>query len=200
MIPQQVRFASGHVVHLIQSEMVQPQAYLLNLAAGQTLYVHAPQLQLVVQDPAGRAVSGRAVSDATAYTLPTGGDYTLTAQGTGRQLILHVPPLGQSLAGDIPLEQVRFASGSTGTILEVDLTPDDPQGYLLGIRAGQRLQITVRSGDVTLDVWDPAGERLTPYGTWSGAAATYLIPRSGDYTLTVQGSGTAQIGVEIPPR
>ena len=177
--------------------------YTLGMGAGQKLYVNWPgNLSAWLVNSAGQAIPGVADAGAVRYDIPATANYTLILQGSGTvNVLLAIPPLG---APDTPAptstERVRFPAGGTSATLEPTLTRGSPMGYVMGIGAGQRLWVTAPLGDMGFWVLDPSGKTLSPIVPQTARSAEYAIPRTGDYTLVLNGEGPVQVVVDIPPR
>ncbi len=105
------------------------------------------------------------------------------------------PPGAQ--AASAYAQRINFPPGSTSYVLSTTLTPGVTQRYVLGIGAGQTLYVT-KYGSATLQVWDMYGNTLAgptaEQGPWG-----VRIPRTGDYTVALNGSGSVTVVYSIPP-
>ena len=97
---------------------------------------------------------------------------------------------------DMRTEEVRFAPGTTGTVIEDRVTGRETVAYTVGAEAGQRLQISLISdntatyfnvyapgygpGDMALAVGDMTGPNMPDINQFDGVLTT-----SGEYTITV---------------
>lgn len=200
---ERVRFPVGATVYELSVNLSGgAQGYTLGIGAGQRLFITGlGSVKAWLISPAGQPLPGVADGGAIRFDIPATANYTLLLQGSGGlELLLAIPPL--TAAETIPpatTERVRFAVGATSATLEATLTRGAPIGYLLGIGAGQRLWVTATLGDVGFWVLDPDGKTLSPLSRTT-RSGEYAIPRTGDYTLVLDGDGSVQVVVEIPPR
>jgi len=200
-----VRFLAGATVHELPVSFSGSAArgYTLGMGAGQKLYVNWPgNLSAWLVNSAGQALPGVADAGAVRFDIPTTANYTLVLQGSGTvNVLLAIPPLGQpETPAPASTERVRFPAGGTSATLEPTLTRGAPIGYVMGVGAGQRLWVTAPVGDMGFWVLDPGGKTLSPIVPQTARSAEYAIPRTGDYTLVVNGEGPVQVVVDIPPR
>ncbi|MBX2999747.1 MAG: hypothetical protein KF893_14605 [Caldilineaceae bacterium] len=200
---QPIRFAPGATADLIRADLgVDPElAYWLEVAGGQTVYITAQggvDAQMV--DSSGRALSAVQNLGAFRFEIPSTEVYTLVLSGNRpTDVLVYIPPLRNPAGTPQPAgtERVRFAAGTTSARLERTVQERLPQGYLLGISAGQRLFVDL-TGNADFILLDSQARLLTPIGVDAMGRAEYVIPYNGDYTVVVQGSGEIELGVEIP--
>ena len=198
-----VRFPVGATVYELPVNLsAGARGYTLGIGAGQKLYVTGPgSVRVWLVNPAGQPIAGVVDAGATRFDIPATANYTLVLQGSGAaDWLLAIPPL--SLPETIPpvsSERVRFAVGATSATLQPTLTRGAPIGYVLGIGAGQQLWVTAPLGDLSFWVLDAEGKTLSPISRTT-RVGEYAIPRTGDYTLVLDGNGPVQVVVEIPPR
>jgi len=203
-----VRFLPGATVHELPVNLSGGVArgYQLGIGGGQKLFVTRPRdVSVWLLTPGNRSISGVADAGAVRFDIPTTANYTLIFQGVQGgggtvEILLAIPPLAlPETPAPATSEEVRFAAGATSATLETTLRRGAPAGYRLGIGAGQRLWVTATLGDVDFWVLDPDGKTLSPINRTT-RVGEYAIPRTGDYTLVLDGEGAAQVIVEIPPR
>jgi hypothetical protein len=103
---------------------------------------------------------------------------------------------GGAQAAPAAAQRIHFPAGSTSYVLSTTLAPGVPQSYVLGIRAGQTLYIT-NFGGASVRVYGPYGNWLAGPTTAQGPWGVY-IPQSGDYWVTLGGSGAVTIIFAIP--
>lgn len=200
---QPIRFAPGATADLIRADLgADPElAYWLEVAGGQTVYITAPGgVDARMVDSSGRSLSAVQNLGATRFEIPSTDVYTLIFRGNRpTDVLVYIPPL-RNPAGTpqaAGTERVRFAAGTTSATLERTVQEQLPQGYVLGISAGQRLFVSLE-GNADFTLLDPQGRLLTPIGADTMGRVEYVIPFNGDYTLVVQGSGEIELAVEIP--
>ncbi len=198
-----VRFPVGATVYELPVNLsAGTRGYTLGIGAGQKLYVTGPDNARVwLINPTGEPIAGAADAGAIRFDIPATANYTLVLQGSGAaDWLLTIPPLSlPETAPPASTERVRFAAGTTAATLQPTLDRGAPIGYILGIGAGQRLWVTATLGDVGFWLLDPEGKTLSPLSRTS-RVGEYAIPRTGDYTLVLDGDGAVQVVVEIPPR
>lgn len=199
-----VEFLPNATVHELRVNLADGLArgYRLSIAGGQKLYVTAPStFALLLRDPLGQLVTGRSDAGASRFDIPSTGTYVLIVQGSGSaDILLAIPPLSDpETASPTSSERVRFAAGATSATLEASLSRGALAGYILGIGAGQRLWVTATLGDVGFWLLDPEGKTLSPLSRTT-RVGEFAIPRTGDYTLVLDGDGAVQVVVEIPPQ
>jgi len=94
-------------------------------------------------------------------------------------------------------ERITFASGSSNYTFSTSLTRGVPKMYVLTILAQQQL-IVDADGDVTIVVLDSQNRTVIPVsarpGHWVG-----VIPQKGDFTILLNGEGTFNLTINIPP-
>lgn len=201
---ESVRFQPGATIHLLHADLSggQAQGYELGIGAGQKLFVNGPaDVKQWLVTAAGQSLPGVAEAGATRYDIPTTANYTLIVQGSApAELLLAIPPLtGPETTPPTRTEEVRFPVGGTSATLEATLRRGAPVGYRLGIAAGQRLWVTATTGDAGFWLLDPDGKSLSPLNRTT-RVGEFAIPRTGNYTLVLDGEGPVQVVVEIPPR
>jgi hypothetical protein len=98
-------------------------------------------------------------------------------------------------------ERITFASGGTGRKIVTTLYAGCTRSYVLRIMAGQHLAISIggypNPGLESLTVKNPAGIALTA----DAAAGTrwYTCATTGDYTITIRGTGPVEFDISVPP-
>ncbi len=199
-----IRFAASATVHELSVVLSASSArgYELGIGAGQKLYVTGlGSIKSWLTNPAGQPIVGTSDAGALRFDIPATANYTLVLQGSGSaDILLAIPPLADpETAAPASTERVRFAAGATSATLEATLTRGTPAGYSLGIGAGQRLWVTATVGDVGFWLLDPDGKTLSPLSRTT-RVGEFAIPRTGDYTLVLDGDGAVQVMVEIPPQ
>jgi hypothetical protein len=201
---ENVRFAAGATVHELPVNFTDGavRGYRLGIGVGQTLYVSGPEnMQTWLLYPTGHPLPGVTNAGATRFVIPATANYTLILQGKdSANILLAIPPLGPpETVSPTSTERLRFATGATSATLEATLSRGAPVGYILGIGAGQRLWVTATLGDTGFWLLDPEGKTLSPLNRTT-RVGEFGIPRTGDYTLVLDGDGPVQVVVEIPPR
>lgn len=199
-----VRFPAGATVHELAADLSGgvTRGYRLGIGGGQRLFVTGPSaVEMWLLSSGGQRIPGVADGGATRFAIPFTDNFTLVLRGSGPvALLLAIPPLDPpETPAPARTERVRFAAGATSATLEPVLSRGAPVGYVLGIGAGQRLWVTAVSGDVGFWVLDPDGRTLSPLNR-TARVGEFAIPRTGDYTLVLDGEGPVQVVVEIPPR
>ena len=95
------------------------------------------------------------------------------------------------------VSQIEFGPGATQASFDVNVDPSTPLGYQLRVMGGQQMTI-LASGSVSVGVLDknysPLGITNPSAGVWS-----VRIPKTGDYTVVLYGSGSTSVTIKIPP-
>lgn len=172
-----------------------PSSYLVRVAAGQQMFVTLNgSATASLLDPWGRSLAPAAAAGGQwQFNLPWFGDYQLVLNGTGVVAVtVYVPPLAPAPA---TATRIRFLPGNASTTLTATL----PASYVLRIMAGQTLYIQVDDLNAIVSVTGPFGNSLNTVqsgrpGLW---VATGWYP--GDYTISIQGTGTTGLTVYVPP-
>lgn len=83
--------------------------------------------------------------------------------------------------------RVRFAPGTSSTILRGTVRGYDAANYLLGARAGQRIDISLGASNASayFNFWAPGAEEAMFIGSTSGSRYTAVLPADGDYRIQV---------------
>ena len=89
-------------------------------------------------------------------------------------------------------EEIRFAPGNFGTMVEGSITGDAYFDHVLGARAGQEmfldLQVAETDGNGTIyfNLLPPGSDDVAIYiGSINGNTTTVDLPEDGDYTIRV---------------
>ena len=99
--------------------------------------------------------------------------------------------------------RIRFARGATSAVVESSVLRGERDRYVVGARAGQRLQLTLTSleNNAVFQVDAPGGRPLPGAAgelkRWSG-----VLPATGDYAVTVggtRGNATYRLAVSVRP-
>jgi hypothetical protein len=103
-----------------------------------------------------------------------------------------------------PARRIRFPRGGDSTVVRGSVVRAEVGRYLLGARAGQRMQVQIRSteGNAVFQLYPPQSRKALPGAAegedarrWSGR-----LPASGDYLLVVgstRGNATFSLHVSI---
>ncbi len=96
-----------------------------------------------------------------------------------------------------PPVRITFSPGSTLYTLTANLTPNEPQTFILAIQSNQQLLVTASNG-ANITVLDGQGNPVKPStggsGQWHGR-----VPATADYTIILRGSGESFVTISIPP-
>ncbi len=186
-----------------------PQSYVLRILAGQQLLVASDNdvSTLVVLSPSGSALSPTYQQPGNwEFSAPATGDFTLVFAGQGAitptiTVSPAAPPLPAGAPSSISLPATRqpipSASGSMASTVTADLTPQVPQAYVVRGAAGQQMVLNA-SGDLSLQVYDAQGKRLTGVMVQPGPWLV-TFPQDGDYTIALMGGGPVSLTVSLPP-
>jgi hypothetical protein len=184
-------------------------SYVLRILARQQLLVTTDNdtTTLNVLGPAGHSLLPTSARPGNwDFSAPATGDYTLMLAGQGPlTMTIIVPPatspIPAGVPGSIPLPEARrritLAPETLSSTVTADLTPQVPQAYTVHALAGQQMILNA-SGDVSLQVYDPQGNRLTGVMVQPGPWPVTL-PQGGDYSIALMGVGPASLTLSIPP-
>jgi hypothetical protein len=184
----------------------QPLAFVLAISTGQ-------QLTVSTQGSVTAAVLGwdynllQAASPQYGewvYNIPLTGYYTLILSGTSLGWIsIAIPPLGANPAPSGPT-RIRLLPGNASLDVFANVQNGSPAPqYLLGINAGQTLSIATTGNVWNVQVLGPMDKpvRANPIPSFinRNGSLGFDIPETGDYQITVYGSGMIQVTFYIPP-
>jgi hypothetical protein len=155
--------------------------YVLGVMAGQLMELRVdPQdkVQLVVYGVDGTVLkSGMGGGAFFRGTVPSTQDYIVELRAGGEAV-------SYSLDVMIPV-RISFAAGTTSAVVEGELAPAETQHYVLGIAAGQLLEISISPQDtVRLAIYGADGTVLKS-GMGGGAFFRGTVPSTQDYILDV---------------
>ncbi len=185
------------------------QSYVLRILAGQQLIVASDNdvSTLNVLSPGGGALAPTYEQPGNwEFSAPATGDYTLVFAGQGPitptiTVSPGVAPLPAGVPASISLPATRqriiIAPGSASSTVTAELTSQAPQAYVVRGAVGQQMILNA-SGDVSLQVYDAQGNRLTGVMVQPGPWPVTL-PEDGDYTIALMGGGPARLTVSLPP-
>jgi LysM repeat protein len=198
-IPERIQFATGATGAIVQGHLGanSQQVYLLNAGANQTL-------EVTLSGPTGFTLAifgadGSTLQSASSNlaffrgVLPKTQDYTLVvASGSS------AADYSMNLA--IPV-RIRFATGSTSTILTGTIPANLSQFYILNAAKGQTLNVTATPDDeLQLIIYGFDGSVLRS-GMGQGASFTGTLPSTQDYFLVLRSVNPAKafsLKVSIP--
>ncbi len=173
--------------------------YVLGVMAGQLMELRVdPQdkVQLVVYGADGTVLkSGMGGVAFFRGTVPSTQDYVVE---------LHAGTEAVSYRLDVMIPvRISFAAGATSAVVEGELAPAETQNYVLGIAAGQLLEISISPQDtVRLAIYGADGTVLKS-GMGGGAFFRGTVPSTQDYILDVgpaTEAGSFTMHVIIPVR
>lgn len=100
---------------------------------------------------------------------------------------LAVLPFAGAAQAANSVQRVRFPRGSTGTIVRGRVRGYDYIDYLVGVRSGQQMTVTLRSdnGQNYFNVTAPGGGEAFFHGDAEGDTAQFTTQRNGDYRVRV---------------
>ncbi len=134
------------------------------------------------------------------FALPQSGANTLVFIGQGQvTLTVTIPPAAPPLGLVKPATRTRvnFAVGDAATTFTTTLASGSPQGYVLTVLGGQRIYVAA-TGQVQVEVLGAGDTLLTTLGGVGLWAVD--VPRTGDYTVVLVGSGSTTVTIYVPPR
>jgi hypothetical protein len=90
-------------------------------------------------------------------------------------------------ADEIRQETVQFKKGKSSATLKGHIKGYDSVDYRLGIRAGQMLAVTLKSGNRFnyFNILPPGDDSALFIGSTSGNTFSGILPKNGDYTVRV---------------
>jgi hypothetical protein len=209
--PQRINLPPGSTSVTFPTSLVRgvPQSYVLHILAQQQLLVTTDNdvATLDVLSPGGNLLPPTYEQPGNwEFSAPETGDYTLVFAGQGPltptiTIPLAIPPLPAGVPGSISLPSARrritIAPGAVSSTVTADLTSQVAQAYVVRASAGQRMILNA-SGDLSLQVYDPQGNRLTGVMVQPGPWPVTL-PQDGDYSIALMGAGPVSLTVSIPP-
>lgn len=91
------------------------------------------------------------------------------------------------LAQDAVTEQVRFPSGSSGTVINNTIRGYESIDYMLGAGAGQRMVVDLETSNLSnyYNIWAPGADSALFVGASDGDHFDGILPVSGDYRIQV---------------
>lgn len=93
-----------------------------------------------------------------------------------------------------PKERVAFVKGASEKTFTIKLAPQDRKRYTVGAREGQKLRVSVSTGDATLSLM---GDTDVVEGT---NEFTAILPRDGDFTFEISNYNEKEIEVTVTVR
>ncbi len=104
-------------------------------------------------------------------------------------------PTSTAPATSTPI-RVTFPTGSTEYTFTTELAAGRPRGYVLQIRAQQKMTISA-SPQADITVFDPQNQVVqgtAKPGEWQGT-----LPQTADYVVLLEGLGLTTVRITIPP-
>lgn len=205
---QRITFQPGAISASVSMQLVAgvPKAFVLRANAGQYMTISVTQsiASIVVQAPSGAVLSpysqGSPTTGPWSYQLPSTGDYRITLTGSGSNtMVVTIPSGGSPTPTPAAPQRITFQPGATSATISMQLTTGQPKSYLIRAGAGQVMTLTFMGPVTSVDVQAPGGLILTPTYTDGSTIWQFYLPRSGDNTITIYGSGSNRMTVEIPP-
>ncbi len=185
------------------------QSYVLRLLAQQQLFVATDNdlATLDVLSPGGSALPPTYAQPGNwEFFAPATGDYALTFAGQGPLTpTITVSPAALPLPGRVPgsialpsaRQRIAIAPGTMSATVTADLASQSPQAYVVRASAGQRMMLSA-NGDLSLQVYDPQGNRLTGVMVQPGPWPV-TVSQDGDYSIALMGGGPVSLTVSLPP-
>lgn len=92
-----------------------------------------------------------------------------------------------ALADDVRREAVHFAPGTSGSTIKSKVTGYQSVQYSLGVRAGQRMNVQLDSGNGSLyfNITAPGASEALYNSSIDGNGTSVTIPSSGNYLIDV---------------
>ncbi|HXV83013.1 MAG TPA: hypothetical protein VEG60_24380 [Candidatus Binatia bacterium] len=91
------------------------------------------------------------------------------------------------VAAQIKVQRISFAAGASSATIKGSITGDEIVDYKLGARAGQKMSVTLETGNTSnyFNVLPPGSKTGLFNGSISGYQWTGTLPADGDYTVRV---------------
>ena len=183
------------------------QAFVLRAGAGQfmTISMASPITSIAVLAPTSLALrpvsQGSATIGPWTYQLPATGDYRITLTGSGPNVMLvSIPPAGTTPTPTPAAPQrITFAAGATSASVSMQLVAGQPKVFVIRAGAGQVMTLYFDAPVDYVEVRAPGGLALAPSYSDGNTVWQFYLPRTGDNTIVVTGSGPRWMTVEIPP-
>jgi hypothetical protein len=184
----------------------QPLAFVLGISAGQQLTVstQGSVTAAVLDSDYNPLQAASSQYGEWVYNIPLTGNYTLILSGTGLSWIsIAIPPFGTNPPPPGPT-RIRFPPGNASLTVFANIQSGSPAPqYLLGIYARQTLYIASGGNVWNVQVFGPMDKpvRSNPIPSFvnPNGSLGFDIPDTGDYQITVYGSGMIQVTFYIPP-
>jgi len=98
-------------------------------------------------------------------------------------IVLAMPAIGQS----IRKEEVNLKTGGSSTTLKAQITGDQIVDYVLRAKAGQKMTVTLMSGNPScyFNLTAPGQDAALFVGSTSGSKYEGVLPSDGDYAVRV---------------
>jgi hypothetical protein len=206
---QRITFPAGATSTSVSVQLASgvPKAFVLRAGAGQvmTISMASPITSITVLAPTGLAMrpvsQGSATIGPWTYQLPTTGDYRITVIGSGPNVMLvSIPPAGATPTPTPAAPQrITFASGATSASVSMQLVAGQPKVFVIRAGAGQVMTLYFDAPVNYVEVRAPGGLVLAPNYSDGSTVWQFYLPRTGDNTIVVTGSGPRWMTVEIPP-
>jgi hypothetical protein len=205
-VQQSINFLPKTVVYALSVNLVAgaPQAYTLNIGAGQHLFFTLN----------GNAVAQVSRPDGAVIVPPTSrpgpwevvagqkGNYIVVLKGAGPVTLgIYIPPATSTSLSAAPLpatlQSISFPQNAISATVTFTLAQGAPQAFTLAAAKGQLVSAIV-SGNATLSFLSPDGSLLLPTlaipGQWQ-----FALPQTGTNTLAFIGQGQVTLTLTIPP-
>lgn len=134
------------------------------------------------------------------FALPQSGTNLLIFIGQGQvTLTVTIPPAAPPLGLVKPATRTRvsFAAGDAATTFTTTLASGSPQGYVLTVLGGQRIYVAA-TGQARVEVLGPGDALLKTLGGVGLWAVD--VPKTGDYTVVLVGTGATTVTIYVPPQ
>ena len=204
---QPISFLPNTVVYALTVNLAAgtPQAYTLNVGAGQNVFFTRNGNAVVQVSRPDGAVIVLPTSHPGPWGVLTGerGNYTVVLKGAGSVTLgIYIPPAGSTPVRQAPLPAkpsgaIAFQPNAISATLAFTLEQGTPQAFTLIAQKGQ-LVSAITTGKTTLSWLAPDGSLVLPTlaipGQWQ-----FALPQSGTNTLVFIGQGQVTLTVTIPP-
>lgn len=84
-------------------------------------------------------------------------------------------------------ERVQFAKGTSAKTIKAAIKGDQAVDYLIGVRAGQTVTVTLASSNASnyFNITAPGADAALFIGSTGGNRHSFRVPSSGDYAIRV---------------
>jgi hypothetical protein len=199
---QRIQFQPGATSAQVSGQVsgTSSAGYLLNAAAGQTMYLSINNGSLTVVSPSGQPlVRGTVTLDpirSYSDVLRETGDYQVYVSvpaGTGATSFTLTVSIVGTPDRNNTAERIRFQPGTTGAYVNGVIGGGQFNSYVLYAAASQTMTLTLDNGSLT--VVSPSGQPLVRGDVTADPIRYFnqVLPETGDYRVTVSAPAEAPV-------